>query len=125
MKGMISKTLKIVMLVFAIWWAIYGLLHIVAPELMGAIDPAVERILGAAIVAFALAALLAYLTPLWESARLVVLALAVWMVLYTITMAWGLLSGSIIAAAWPPTIIGAIFAVLLVILYRREASRHS
>lgn len=43
-----------------------------------------------------------------------------WMILYTITMAWGILVGAISAEAWPPTIIGAVFAVLLTTLYIRE-----
>ena len=39
---------------------------------------------------------------------------------YTITMAWGILVGGIGAEAWPPTVIGALFAVLLTTLYIRE-----
>jgi len=42
------------------------------------------------------------------------------MILYTITMAWGILVGGITAEAWIPTLIGAVFAVLFMSLYIRE-----
>ena len=87
---------------------------------MGAKDPAIERVLGAAVLAFALGAALAYLDRTWEHVKNVVLVQAVWMILYTITMVWGLLTGDIISMAWPAAIIGAIFAILLTVLYINE-----
>ncbi len=121
MKGQISAGLKIVIAIYAVLWAIYGLIHVISPELVQAKDPAIERILGAAIVIFALGAGLAYLTKSWEGVRIVILLQIGWMLLYTITMAWGILTGGITADAWPPTIIGAVFAILLSALYAREA----
>jgi hypothetical protein len=50
----------------------------------------------------------------------VVLVLIASMILYTVTMAWGILAGGIPSAAWPPTIIGAVFASTLTVLYTRE-----
>ena len=120
MKGQTPKALRITLLVYAVWWAIYGLLHVVSPELMMAKDPAIERVLGAAVVAFALGAVLAYREKAWDRVKIVVLVQIAWMILYVITMAWGLLAGGITAAAWAPTIIGAVFAILLVVLYTRE-----
>ena len=120
MKGQTSKVLRITILVYAISWAVYGLLHVVSPEMMGAKDPPIERILGAAIVAFAFGAGLAYLERAWDRVKIVVLMQVAWMTLYTITMAWGILVGGITADAWPPTIIGAVFAVLLTAFYIRE-----
>ncbi len=120
MKGQTSRGLRIVLLVYAIYSVVYGLLHVVSPEMVGAKDPAIERILGAAVIAFALGAGLAFLEIAWDRVKLVVLVQAVWMILYTITMAWGLLAGKILAAAWAPTIIGVIFAILLMVLYIRE-----
>ncbi len=121
MKGQISKGLKITLLVYAIWWAVYGLLHVVSPELMQAVDPAIERVLGATALALAIGAALAYLQKAWEGVKIMVQMQAIWMILFVITMAWGLLTGSIVPAAWPPTIIGAVFAVLLVFLWVRES----
>ena len=120
MNGQTTKGLRITLLVYAVYSALYGLLHVVSPELMKAIDPAIERVLGAAVLAFALGAWLAYRERAWEKVRIVVLVQVVWLILYTLTMAWGLLIGGIAAEAWAPTIIGAIFAVLLLIFYIRQ-----
>ncbi len=120
MNGLTSKGMRVLLLVYSIFFGVYGLLHIVSPELVGAKDPAIERVLGAAALAFAIGALLAYLERTWEKVRLLVLTLAVWMGLYTLTMVWGLVTGEIIAMAWGPALIGAVFAVLLIVLYIRE-----
>jgi len=120
LNGHTSKGLRITILVYAIYSVVYGLLHVVSPELVGAKDPAIERILGAAVLAFALGAGLAYLERAWDRVKIMVLMQAAWMILYTISMAWGLLVGGITADAWIPTIIGAVFAVLLTALYIRE-----
>jgi hypothetical protein len=120
MNGLTSKGMRVLLLVYGIFFGVYGLLHIVSPELVGAKDPAIERVLGAAALAFAIGALLAYLERTWEKVRMLVLTLAVWMGLYTLTMVWGLVTGEIIAMAWGPALIGAVFAVLLIGLYIRE-----
>lgn len=120
MKGQTSKGLRITLLVYTIYSVVYGLLHVISPELVGAKDPAIERILGAAFLVFALGAGLAYLERAWDRVKIAVLVQFAWMILYTITMAWGILDGGITADAWPPTIIGAVFAVLLTTLYIRE-----
>jgi membrane associated rhomboid family serine protease len=119
-KAQTSKGLRIVILVYTIYSVVYGLLHVVSPETVGARDPAIERVLGAAVLAFALGAGWAYLERAWDRVRIVVLMQAAWMILYTVTMAWGILAGGIDAMAWPAAIIGAIFAVLLTVLYIRE-----
>jgi hypothetical protein len=120
MKDQTSKALRIVLLVYTIYSVVYGLIHVVSPEMVGAKDPPIERVLGAAVLAFAFGAGMAYLEKAWERVKIVVLVQVVWMIVYTITLAWGILAGGITADAWPPTIIGAVFAVLLTILYIRE-----
>jgi uncharacterized membrane protein len=122
MKGQTIKVLRITLLVYAIYSLIYGLLHVISPELMMAKDPAIERVLGAAFMAFGLGAGLAYLEKAWEKVRLVVLVQIIWMVVYTLTMAWGILVGGIPTIAWGPTAIGAVFAILLAVLYNRDVS---
>ena len=119
-----SKGLRITLLVYAIYSLVYGLLHVISPEMVGAKDPAIERVLGAAVLAFALGAGLAYLEKDWDKIKIAVLMQVAWMILYTITMAWGILTGGIFAAAWAPTIIGAVFAILLLVFYIREVSIH-
>ena len=115
-----SKGLRIAILVYTIYSIVYGLLHVISPETVGAKDPAIERVLGAAVLAFAFGAGLAYLEKAWKKIKSAVLIQAVWMILYTLTMVWGLLTGEITSLAWPSAIIGAIFAVLLTGLYIRE-----
>jgi Ca2+/Na+ antiporter len=115
-----SKGLRLALLVYTIYSIVYSLLHVISPELVGAKDPAIERVLGAAVLAFALGAGLAYLERAWGKIKIVVLVQAAWMILYTITMAWGILAGGITPQAWLPTVIGAVFAVLLTTLYIRE-----
>jgi len=117
-----SKGLRITLLVYAIYSLVYGLIHVISPEMVGAKDPAIERVFGAAVLAFALGAGLAYLEKDWDKIKISVLMQVAWMILYTITMAWGILTGGIIAAAWAPTIVGAAFAILLLVFYLREVS---
>ncbi len=120
MKASISSGLKIVVGVYAVLFAIYGLMHVISPELMQAKDPAIERLLGAGIVVFAVGVWLAIRQSGWDRARIMILIQVAWMLAYAVFMAWGILSGEITAAAWPPTIIGAAFAVVLAIFYFRE-----
>ena len=120
MKGQTSKGLRIALLVYTIYSIVYGLLHVISPETVGAKDPAIERVLGAAVLAFALGAGLAYLERAWDKVKIAVLIQTVWMILYTLTMIWGLLTGEIVSMAWPAAIIGAVFAVIFTVLYIRE-----
>jgi divalent metal cation (Fe/Co/Zn/Cd) transporter len=120
MNSQTSKGLSIVLLVYAVYSILYGLLHVISPELMMAKDPAIERVLGTAFLAFALGAGLAYLERDWKKVKILVVVQAAWMLLYSITMAWGILVGGIPALAWMPTLIGTVFAVLLSTLYIRE-----
>src|SRR5512139_1807641 len=120
MNNQISRGLRITLIVYAIYSIVYGLLHIISPETVGAKDPAIERVLGAAVLVFALGAGFAYLERDWNKVKIPVFMQAAWMILYTITMVWGLLTKEIISMAWPPAIIGAIFAVLFTIFYISE-----
>jgi len=124
MNNQISRGLRITLLVYAIYSIVYGLLHIISPETVGAKDPAIERVLGAAVLVFALGAGFAYLVRDWNKVKISVFMQAAWMILYTITMVWGLLTKEIISMAWPPAIIGAVFAVLFTIFYISEEKRN-
>ena len=99
------------------------MLHILSPEFVGAIDPPIERILGAAVLVLALGAGLAYRAGEWGEARLAVLLQFIWMCLYAVGMAWGILSGGITPAALPPTILAVLFAILLLVFYLREQKK--
>lgn len=120
MKGHTSKSLRITILIYAINSALSGLFHMLRPQTAAAQGQAVERVLGGAMLAFALGAGLAYLERAWDRVKIAVLMLAAWIVLYTITMAWGILSGGLLAAARPNTILGVVLAILMAALYIRE-----
>jgi len=64
-----SRGLRITLLVYAIYSIVYGLLHIISPETVGAKDPAIERVLGAAVLVFALGAGFAYLVRDWNKSK--------------------------------------------------------
>jgi hypothetical protein len=120
MKGQTSKVLRIVLLIYAIYMALYGVLHVFFPKMAGPLDPATTVLFGVAAVAFAFGAFLAYLEKAWDKVRIVVMVEVVWMVLYTIAFFWGLLTGGIPAEIWIIPVIGAVFAILLLVLYIRE-----
>jgi hypothetical protein len=120
MKGHTSKGLRITILVYTISMVLSGLLHIVSPQTVVAQDQAIERVLGGAMLAFALGAGLAYRERVWDRVKIAVLMQVAWMILYTITLAWGILTGGLLANAWPSTIMGAVLSIFLTSLYIRE-----
>jgi hypothetical protein len=120
MEKVLSRGVRITLLVYTAYSVVFGLIHISRPKAFGAVDPAIGRVLGAAFLAFALGAWFAYQTRHWKDARYLVLVQLVWMILYAITMVWGLLTGEIVLSAWPSAIVGTVFAVVLLIFYIKE-----
>jgi Na+/H+-translocating membrane pyrophosphatase len=120
-----SKRFRIVILIYAICSVLSGLFHMFSPQTVVAQDQAIERVLGGAMLAFALGAWLAYKERSWEKIRIVVLMLVAWTILYTITLAWGVLSGGLLVQALGSTIFGAILAFLLTFLYICEEKLRS
>ncbi|MBN2460985.1 MAG: hypothetical protein JXB60_05205 [Candidatus Cloacimonetes bacterium] len=120
MKGNTSKGLRITILILAISQVLSGLFHMFSPQTMLSQDQAIERVLGGAMLAFALGAGLTYLERAWDRARIAVLIQVTWMILYTITLAWGVLTGGLLVNAAPSVIIGAFLSILLTSLYIRE-----
>lgn len=120
MENQTSKRFRIVILIYAICSVLSGLFHMFSPQTVVAQDQAIERVLGGAMLAFALGAWLASKERSWEKIRITVLMLVAWTILYTITLAWGVLSGGLLVQAWGATIFGAVLALLLTILYIRE-----
>ena len=120
MRGHTSRALRITILIYAISSVLSGLFHMVRPQTVAAQDQAIERVLGGAMLALALGAGLAYLERAWDRVKIAVLMQVVWVILYTITMAWGILTGGLLADARPSTIMGAVLAILITSLYIRE-----
>ena len=120
MKDHTSKAFRITILVYTIIMVLSGLFHMVSPQTVVAQDQAIERVLGGAMLTFALGAGLAYLERAWHKVKIAVLMQVAWMILYTITLAWGILTGGLLVDAWPSTIAGAVLSILLTSLYIRE-----
>ena len=120
MRGHTSRALRITILIYAIFSVLSGLFHMVRPQTETPQDQAIERVLGGATLAFALGAGLAYFERAWDRVKIAVLMQAAWMILYTITFAWGILTGGLLADAWPSAIMGAVLAILITSLYIRE-----
>jgi hypothetical protein len=120
MKDHTSKAFRITILVYTIIMVLSGLFHMVSPQTVVAQDQAIERVLGGAMLAFALGAGLAYLERAWYKVKIAVLMQVAWMILYTITLAWGILTGGLLVDAWPSTVMGAVLSILLTSLYIRE-----
>ena len=120
MKEHISKGLSVTLLVYAIVSVLSGLFHIISPQTAFVEGNAIERVMGGAMLAFALGAWLAYRESDWNKVKIVVSMLIAWMVLYTVTMAWGVLTGGLRVEALPTIIIGPALAMLLIFLYIRE-----
>ena len=118
MKDQTTKAFRITILAYTIFMMLSGLFHMVMPQTVAAYGQAIERVLGGAMLAFALGAGFAYLERVWDRVRIAVLMQVAWMILYTITLAWGILTGGLLADAWPSTIIGAVLAILLTSLYK-------
>ena len=120
MKEHTSKALRITILVYTISMVGSGLFHMVMPQTVVPQDQAIERVLGGAMLAFALGAGLAYLEKTWNSVKIAVLMQVAWMILYTITLGWGVLTEGLSADSWSSTIMGAFLSILLTSLYIRE-----
>jgi hydrogenase-4 membrane subunit HyfE len=120
MKENISKGLRITLLVYAIVSVLSGLFHIISPQTAYAEGNAIERVMGGAMLAFALGAWLAYRESDWNKVKIVVSMLISWMVLYTVMMVWGVLTGGLRIEALPTIIVGPALAMLLIFLYIRE-----
>jgi hypothetical protein len=120
MKSQISQGLRITLLIYSISSLLSGLFHMFSPQTVIAQDQAIERVLGGAMLAFALGAGLVYKERIWERVKIVVLMLIVWIILYTITLAWGILTGGLLKEAGISTLIGVILSILLTSLYIRE-----
>ncbi len=120
MENHTSKLLRVIILIYAINMFLSGVFHMAGPQTVVAQDQAIERVLGGAMLAFAFGAGFAFLEKDWFKVRIAVLMQVVWVLLYTLTLAWGVLTGGLLAKAWSSVIIGAVFFILLLYLYLRE-----
>lgn len=126
MEKQISSGLRITFLIHFYVALVFGLIYFLVPQFYGAVinwtvqDPAVFRLLGAAMLGIAFTSLLSYKNPVWEKVKIVVLMEIVWTVLGAIATVWGILFEGLPAIGWMNAVILAVFAFLFVLFYQRE-----
>ncbi len=127
MEKQISAGLKTTFLVHAIVGTIVGLAYLLIPTNVGDLLswPVAEegpyRLIGAAILGFAVSSWLAYRETDREAVRIVVQMEIVWTVLATLVMLWGLLLATVAfpAVAWVFAVVFALFAIAFAYFYYR------
>ncbi len=122
----ISSGLRTTFLVHFILGLIFGLLLLLIPEtFLGMFSwkvtqPAVYRLVGAAILGFAASSWFGYKAYTWDQVRIVVLAELVWAPVATLVNLWGLIAGDFPPAAWINIVIFGGFAIAFWIFYNQQ-----
>lgn len=128
MERTILPGLRTTFLVHMVVALIFGLAFLLVPEFLWGIygmtvqEPLVNRLLGAAILAFGASSWWASRETLWERVRIIVETELVWTVLGAIVGAVSILMLGLPALTWINALILAAFAVAFGYFYVRETS---
>ena len=128
MEKRISRGLKTTFLVHSFVAAIYGLLLTLFPQVWGNMagievdetDP--YRLVGAALLTFAVTSWLAYKETAWSKVRIVVQMEIVWTVLATLVILWGLIFFGLPRLEWMNVAFLAGFAIAFTLFYLRAGA---
>ena len=126
MEKQISLGLKYTFLVHGIVALVIGLIGLLIPQLYGnlmtltVLEPEIHRLVGAALLAFAIGSLLAYTERTWDGVRIVVLMEIVWTVLGTLVILWGVIFAGLPSRGLINAIIFGGFAVAFGFFYFRK-----
>jgi hypothetical protein len=117
MNAQLSQGLKTTFLVHFIVALLFGLGFLLIPIAVGSIyglnvqEPEIYRLLGGAMLGFAVSSWLSYKATNWDSVRIVVVMEIVWTILGTLVMLYALLIAGFPALGWINAIIFAAFAI--------------
>ena len=113
----LSQGLKTTFLIHFIVALLFGLGFLFIPVVVGNLyglnvqEPDIYRLLGAAMLGFAVSSWLAYQATDWESVRIVVVMELAWTILGTLVMLYALLMAGFPALGWINAVILAAFAI--------------
>jgi hypothetical protein len=122
----ISSGLKTLFLVHFIFGLVFGLGYVFIPAMiMGWFGIQVQdqlpwRIIGAAVLAFAVSSWYCYKAAEWDKVKIVVIAEIVWTSLVTLISLYGLLFAGQPAGFWVNVIIMAGFAIAFAYFYTKK-----
>jgi len=117
MNTQLSQGLKTTFLIHFIVALLFGLGFLLIPVAVGNIyglnvqEPETYRLLGAAMLGFAVSSWFAYQATSWESVRIVVIMELVWTILGTLVMLYALLIAGFPVLGWLNAVILAAFAI--------------
>jgi hypothetical protein len=126
MEKEISRGLRITFLIHLILAGIFGLIYLLIPGLWGKLtgwsiqEPAVYRLIGAAMLGFATSSWFSYRETAWEKVKIVVQMEIVWPILGTLVLLWGMIFAGLPAIGWMYTVIFAGFAIAFTVFYFRS-----
>ncbi|MGD2039341.1 MAG: hypothetical protein PVH11_00855 [Anaerolineae bacterium] len=123
----ITSGLRILFLFHAIIAGLVGLQHLVAPrvwtDLAGMVitETVTWRLIGAALVGFAVSSWLAYRETAWARVRIIVIMEIVWSVLGALVILWGILFEGLPSLEWLNVVLLAGFAAAFsIVLSKRQ-----
>lgn len=126
MEKKLSSGLKTVFLIHAIVGTVVGLAYLLIPLQVNDLinwpttDDAPLRLIGAAILGFAVSSWLAYRETDWEHVKIVVQMEIFWTILATIVFLWGVLFANLPAFGWVDAVVMAAFAIAFAYFYSRQ-----
>jgi len=126
MNTQFSQGLKTTFLIHFIVALIFGLGFLLIPNVLGNLyglnvqEPAIYRLLGGAMLGFAVSSWLSYKATDWESVRIVVVMEIVWPTLGTLVMLYALLFAGFPVLGWLNAVILAAFAIAFGWFYFRR-----
>lgn len=125
MEKQVSSGLKTTFLVHFIVALVFGLIYLLIPDVWGNLiawpvkEPAIYRLLGAALLGFGVSSWFSYKEATWEKVKIVVQMEIAWTILGTLVMLWGLIFAGLPVFGWANAVILAAFAVAFVYFYSR------
>lgn len=126
MSNKISSGLKTLFLINFIIAGIFGVQHLLAPRLwtdlagMEIMETVTWRVIGAALIGFAVSSWMGYRETEWRSVRILVVMQVVWSILGALVILWGIIFEGLAPLEWLNVVTLAGFALAFTIFWFRN-----